>query len=146
MTKNNDILILVADDDDDDFMLTKDALEEVKLKNNIERVVNGEELLNFLQKKGEYSSNSYDKQKMIILLDLNMPKVDGREALKKIKEDKNLRKIPIIVLTTSKAEEDVIKSYDLGVNSFIRKPVTFEQMVNVVKSFTNYWLQIVELP
>lgn len=140
------IEILIADDDAEDRMLITDALIESRLKNNIQYVENGEELLDYLRNKGTYN----DKQKYplpgIILLDLNMPKKDGREALKEIKNDPQLCSIPIIVLTTSKAEEDILRSYNLGVNSFITKPVSFTAMVDIMKTMNKYWFEIVELP
>lgn len=140
------IVILIADDDAEDRMLVKDALEESRLINNIRFVENGEDLMDYLHNRGQYS----DKQKYpvpgLILLDLNMPKKDGREALKEIKSDPALRMIPIVVLTTSKAEEDILKTYDLGVSSFITKPVTFHSLVDIMKTLSKYWFEIVELP
>ncbi|MEI6507076.1 MAG: response regulator [Bacteroidota bacterium] len=146
MTNHKAINILIAEDDEEDRMLTKDALKESLLVNRVDFVENGEELMDYLNNKGPYS----DKQKFplpgLILLDLNMPKKDGREALKEIKSDPLLKKIPVVVLTTSKAEEDILRTYDLGVNSFITKPVSFNEMVNVMKALGKYWLEIVELP
>ncbi len=146
MTNHKAINILIAEDDEEDRMLTKDALKESLLVNRVDFVENGEELMDYLNNKGPYS----DKQKFplpgLILLDLNMPKKDGREALKEIKSDALLKKIPVVVLTTSKAEEDILRTYDLGVNSFITKPVSFNEMVNVMKALGKYWLEIVELP
>lgn len=139
------ITILIADDDPDDRLLTKEALEENRLANDLHFVEDGEELIDYLRQQGKYSTSSAPKPGLI-LLDLNMPKLDGREALKILKEDKELRKIPVVVLTTSEAEEDILKSYDLGVNSFITKPVTFERLVNVIRKLGDYWLGIVELP
>ena len=146
MNNKRPIVILIADDDAEDRMLIQEALEESRLKNNIHFVENGEELMDYL-----FNRNSYiDKEKYptpgLILLDLNMPKKDGREALKEIKADDTLRLIPVVVLTTSKAEEDVLKTYDLGVSSFITKPVTFSSLVDVMKTLSKYWFEIVELP
>jgi two-component system, response regulator len=137
--------ILMADDDPDDRLMAKEAFEENKLANNIFFVENGEELLDYLNNRGKYegANNSLPG---LILLDLNMPKKDGREALRELKSDPRLRRIPVVVLTTSKAEEDILRSYDLGVNSFITKPVTFEELVKVIRDLGNYWLGIVELP
>jgi CheY-like chemotaxis protein len=146
MKKRNQIQILLADDDAEDRMLIIDALEESRLKNKIREVENGEELMQYLQNKGKYSDKDEYPLPGIILLDLNMPKKDGREALKEIKANKKLRSIPIIILTTSKAEEDILKTYDLGVNSYITKPVTFKAMVDVMKALNVYWFEIVELP
>jgi CheY-like chemotaxis protein len=140
------IVILIADDDPEDRMLIKEALEESRLTNKIEFVENGEELLDYLQNKGKYTDKDKYPVPGLILLDLNMPKKDGREALKEIKADPHLRVIPVIVLTTSKAEEDVLKTYDLGVSSFITKPVTFSALVDVMKTVSKYWFEIVELP
>lgn len=140
------IEILVADDDSEDQMIIVDALKESRLKNNVRCVDNGEELMDYLNNRGKYSDKNKYPTPGIILLDLNMPKKDGREALKEIKADENLRSIPIIILTTSKAEEDILKTYNLGANSFITKPVTFLAMVEVMNSLKNYWFEIVILP
>ena len=140
------IIILIADDDAEDRMLVKEALDESRLTNHMQFVENGEELMDYLHNRGKYA----DKQKYptpgLILLDLNMPKKDGREALKEIKGDDHLRVIPVVVLTTSKAEEDILRTYDLGVSSFITKPVTFASLVDVMKTLRKYWFEIVELP
>lgn len=138
-------IILMADDDDDDFMLTEKALKESKLLNELVRVSDGEELTDYLFQRGDYEGKKV-KRPSIILLDLNMPRKDGREALKEIKENEELREIPIVVFTTSKAEEDIIRSYQLGVNSFISKPVTFKNLIEVMTSLGKYWFEIVELP
>ena len=140
------ILVLVADDDPEDRMLIEDAFEESRLPNVLEFVEDGEELLDYLYRRNGYSDPSASPRPGLILLDLNMPRKDGREALKEIKSDPDLRQIPIVVMTTSKAEEDILRTYDLGVNSFITKPVTFEGLVEVVKMLGRYWFQIVELP
>ncbi|MDF9796939.1 two-component system response regulator [Catalinimonas alkaloidigena] len=139
------ITILMADDDPDDRMLTKEALMENKLANDLHFVEDGEELMDYLLKRGKYNEDNAPKPGLI-LLDLNMPKKDGREALTEIKADPTLRRIPIIVLTTSKAEEDILRTYDLGISSFITKPVTFDDLVEVAKAIGNYWFGIVVLP
>jgi CheY-like chemotaxis protein len=139
------VAILMADDDADDRLLAKDALAECKLNNELHFVENGEELLDFLNRRGKYAGSTLPRPGLI-LLDLNMPRKDGREALREIKQDPELRKIPVVVLTTSKADTDISKIYDLGANSFISKPVTFDSLVNVMKIISNYWLGIVELP
>lgn len=137
------IIILMADDDADDRMLTKEALEESRVLNDLRFVEDGEELMDYLKKRGPYA----DAQRPgLILLDLNMPKKDGREALKEIKADPDLRRIPIVVMTTSKAEEDVFRSYDLGASSFITKPVTFDRLVELMRTLGQYWVEFVELP
>jgi len=140
------ITILVADDDPDDRMLTKDALAECRLANVVDFVVDGEELMEYLCRRGKYKHLAKVPLPGLILLDLNMPRKDGREALKEIRQDPALRRIPIVVLTTSKAEEDILRTYELGVNSFIIKPVTFESLVDIVKTIAKYWFEIVELP
>ncbi len=140
------ITILVADDDPDDRLLIRDALEDSRLANLVDFVEDGEELMDYLLRRNGYENLSDRPLPGLILLDLNMPRKDGREALKEIKESPVLRRIPVIVLTTSKAEEDIYGTYDLGVNSFIVKPVTFESLVEVMRTVTNYWAQIVELP
>lgn len=145
VAKKDIITILMADDDDDDFLLTKKALTESKLANKLVRVSDGEELLDYLYNRGAYKNVAVERPGMI-LLDLNMPKKDGREALKEIKSDPELKDIPVIIFTTSKAEEDIFKSYQLGSNSFITKPVTFDKLVRVIAALGNYWFKIVKLP
>jgi CheY-like chemotaxis protein len=140
------IVILMADDDEDDRLLTRAALEESRLTNELQFVQDGEELMDYLHQRGRFSDPEASPRPGLILLDLNMPRKDGREALREIKSDASLRQIPVIVLTTSKAEEDIYRSYDLGANSFIIKPVTFESLVNVMKVLGRYWLEIVEAP
>ncbi len=130
-------VILVAEDDEDHFLLTKDAFEKLGAATELINVRDGDELLDFLK-----TSPQVD----IILLDLNMPRKDGREVLKEIKSHRELRRIPVVVFTTSMAEEDVLLCYELGANSFLRKPLGFDQWVNLAKSFDQYWFQTVELP
>lgn len=139
------ITILMADDDEDDRRLTREALEEGRLVNDLRFVENGEELLEYLRHQGAYASQDAPRPGLI-LLDLNMPKMDGRTALDTIKRDPELRAIPVVVLTTSKADEDIYQSYDLGVNSYIVKPVTFEALVDILQTLEKYWFEIVELP
>ncbi|MGF1637565.1 MAG: response regulator [Cyclobacteriaceae bacterium] len=141
----NTIPILMADDDADDRMLAREAMEENRVANQLIFVENGEELLDYLYQRGNYNPDNAPRPGLI-LLDLNMPKMDGREALRHIKSDPGLRRIPIVILTTSKAEIDIIKSYDLGVNSFVSKPVTFDELIKVTREIRNYWFGIVELP
>lgn len=142
--KKDPIMILMADDDDDDYLLTKKALKESKLLNTLVHVADGEQLLDYLNARGEYEKTAV--RPGVILLDLNMPRMDGREALKEIKSDPKLQNIPIVIFTTSKAEEDIYRSYQLGSNSFITKPVTFESLINIMKTLGTYWFEIVELP
>ena len=140
------ITILMADDDADDRRLTRDALEESRLANDLRFVENGEELLDYLRHQGKYTNVETAPRPGLILLDLNMPRKDGRTALKEMKADPDLRQIPVTVLTTSKADEDIFRSYDLGVNSYIVKPVTFEALVDILQTLEKYWFEIVELP
>lgn len=140
------ITILMADDDDDDRRLTQEALEEGRLINDVRFVENGEELMEYLRREGKYAAPAEAPRPGLILLDLNMPRKDGRTVLKEIKSDPVLRQIPVVVLTTSKADEDIYKSYDLGVNSYIVKPVTFEALVDILQTLEKYWFEIVELP
>jgi CheY-like chemotaxis protein len=143
---DNAITILLADDDEDDRLMTRDALRDARLHNDLRFVIDGVDLMDYLQRRGRHADPESSPRPGLILLDLNMPRMDGREALERIKSDPNLRSIPVIILTTSKAEEDIIRTYDLGVNSFITKPVTFLGLVDVMKVFTRYWLEIVDLP
>ena len=138
--------ILMADDDADDRMMAQDAFDEVHLANELHFVEDGEALLDYLYRRGHYATRRAGQEPGLILLDLNMPKKDGREALQEIKADPALRHIPIVVLTTSRAEEDILRTYDLGVNSFITKPVTFAGLVELVKTLTHYWFELVTLP
>lgn len=140
------VTILMADDDEDDCMLAREALAESRLPNDLHFVQDGEELMDYLYRRGQYAQKSSSPRPALILLDLNMPKKDGREALREIKTDPNLRQIPVVVLTTSKSEEDIYRTYDLGANSFITKPVTFGSLVEVMKTIEKYWFEIVELP
>jgi CheY-like chemotaxis protein len=135
------VTLVIADDDEDDYVLAKGAFERALVTNEFHWVKDGEELLSFLRGRA-----GADRSPIIILLDLNMPRMDGREALKAIKSDAALRRIPVIVMTTSKAEEDILRSYDLGVCSYIRKPVDFEEFVEAARTFKRYWLELVELP
>lgn len=140
------ITILMADDDADDRQLTKEAFEESRVANDLRFVENGVELMDYLKRRGKYGDPASSPRPGLILLDLNMPKKDGREALKEIKADAKLKNIRIVILTTSKAEEDILRTYDLSATSYITKPVTFERLVEVVKALGKYWLEIVELP
>ena len=138
--------ILMADDDPDDRLMASKALHEARLKNGIRFVEDGEELMDYLHHRGKYSAPGSSPTPGLILLDLNMPRKDGREALAEIKSDPELRKIPVVILTTSKAEEDIVRSYDLGVNSYITKPVSFTGLAEVMKVLSVYWFEIVKLP
>ena len=140
------ITILYADDDAEDRMLVKDAWAENRLANDLHFVEDGEELMDYLRRRGNYVHLADQPLPGMILLDLNMPRKDGREALQEIKADPRLRSIPVVILTTSKAEEDILRAYDLGVNSFILKPVTFDSLVDITRTLSKYWFEVVELP
>jgi CheY-like chemotaxis protein len=145
-TPPDPIVILMADDDEDDQILTADALQESKLANDFRTVNDGEELMDYLHHRGKHAPPASSPRPGLVLLDLNMPRKDGREALREIKGDPALRSIPVVILTTSESEADIQKAYDLGVNSFIAKPVTFEGLVRVLRVATEYWFTIVRLP
>lgn len=140
------ITILMADDDADDRLLARDALEESRLANDLRFVADGEELMDYLLRRGAYADPARSPRPGLILLDLNMPRKDGREALREIKAHAELRRIPVVVLTTSRADEDVGDCYDLGANSFISKPVTFHGLVETMRALGRYWVEIVALP
>jgi two-component system, response regulator len=137
------VRLLMAEDDPEDQFLVRKAFEQSRLANTLTIVSDGEELLDHLYRRGQHQNAIRPD---LILLDLNMPRLDGREALRIIKADAELRAIPVIVLTTSSAEEDIVRSYNLGVNSYIEKPVTFEKLVEVVAALGRYWFEIVKLP
>jgi len=140
------IVILVADDDEEDRLLMQEAMDEAKLVNTIKFVEDGVVLMNYLKGAPPYDDRRNYPFPGLILLDLNMPRKDGRECIEEIKQNPLLKRIPIVVLSTSRAEEDILRTYDLGVSSFITKPVSFESLVEVMNSVGNYWLKIVELP
>ena len=140
------ITILMADDDEDDRLLALDALKEGRVLNNLYCVEDGIELLEYLRREGKFADPAVSPRPSLILLDLNMPRMDGREALEQIKADPKLRSIPVVILTTSKEEEDMIRGYDLGAASFITKPVNFEGLVELMRAIGHYWIEFVELP
>ena len=147
MSQDNRLFtILMVDDDPDDRLLFKEACEEVRLRNPLEFLENGEQLVDYLKRRGTYSDLEGEPYPGIILLDLNMPLKDGREALEEIKNDAELRHIPIIILTTSKDEDDILSSYGLGASSYIVKPISLDRLMRVVNSIGEYWVQIVEVP
>ncbi len=137
------IEILLVEDSRGDIGLIEEVFEEAKIRNNLHIAEDGEEAILFLNKEGQFLDAPRPD---IILLDLNLPKKDGREVLQEVKEDDNLKNIPIVVLTTSKAEEDVLKSYNLHANAYITKPVDFDQFIKVIKCIEDFWLQVVKLP
>jgi two-component system response regulator len=136
----------MADDDADDRQMTREAFEASRVANDLRFVENGVELLDYLYRRGQYADPATSPRPGLILLDLNMPKMDGRQALHEIKADSSLRNIRVVVMTTSKAEEDILRTYDLGASSYITKPVTFTGLVDVIATMGKYWLEIVELP
>ncbi|MDJ0620831.1 MAG: response regulator [Calothrix sp. MO_192.B10] len=144
--RQTNLIILMADDDEDDCMLVREALAESRLQNHLNIVTDGEELMDYLHQRGLYTDPQVAPRPGLILLDLNMPKKDGREALQEIKADPKLRQIPVVVMTTSSSQEDIDYTYSLGANSFIIKPVTFASLVEVMRTIERYWLEIVELP
>ncbi|MGO2331911.1 MAG: response regulator [Pseudoalteromonas nigrifaciens] len=146
LTKVKPITILMADDDEDDRLLTQDALTESRVLNELHFVEDGVELLEYLERKGKFEQKDTSPRPGLILLDLNMPRMDGREALQAIKANPCLKGIPIVILTTSKQEEDMVKGYDLGAASYITKPVTFDGLVELMKALGKYWVEFVELP
>jgi CheY-like chemotaxis protein len=139
-------IVLLAEDDSDDRLLVKDAMADCGWEGELRFVENGEELLDYLLHRGKYQSASPSPRPGLILLDLNMPKKDGREALRQIKAHPELRRIPVVVLTTSKADTDIANLYDLGANSFVSKPVQFDALVNVFRVMGQYWFRTVQLP
>jgi two-component system response regulator len=140
------VTILMADDDPDDRQMTREAFEESRLVNDLRFVEDGVELMDYLHRRGKYADPATSPRPGLILLDLNMPKKDGREALCEIKADPRLKNIRVVVLTTSKAEEDILRSYHLSASSCITKPVTFAALTEVIRTLGKYWLEIVELP
>lgn len=136
----------MAEDDEDDRMFVKEAWDENCLNNDLRFVTDGEELMDYLRREGEYAEKGAAPRPGLILLDLNMPRKDGRQALKEIKKDPELRRIPVVVLTSSEAEEDIVRTYDLGVSSYLVKPVTFDKLLDMMREMGRYWLEIVTLP
>jgi CheY-like chemotaxis protein len=135
--------ILLVEDNEGDIGLVEEVFQEGRINNNLSVAEDGEEAMMFLRNEGQFAKATRPD---LILLDLNLPGMDGREVLKEVKEDDDLKKIPVVVLTTSKAEEDILKSYDLHANSYITKPVDFNQFMNVIKSIESFWLEVVKLP
>ncbi len=138
--------LLLADDDPDDRLLLRDALEESRWTSELRAVEDGQELMDYLQRRGAYTAAAASPLPELILMDLKMPRKDGQQALKEIREDPGLRHIPVVILTTSKAEEDVMRSYELGVNSFITKPTSFDTLIEVVGNLRRYWFEVVTRP
>lgn len=139
-------VLLMAEDDDDDYLISLDAFKEIGLDKNLRRVKDGEELMNYLYRNHPYEKVSDAPLPDVIFLDLNMPRKDGREALKEIKSHPVFRKIPIVILTTSNSPDDILSTYNIGANSFIQKPDSFEQFVELFKTVGDYWFHIVKLP
>ncbi|MEO7036842.1 MAG: response regulator [Polyangiaceae bacterium] len=139
-------VILLADDDPDDVHMTRRALQRNNLDGEVYTVGDGEELLDFLHHRGKFAPPALSPTPALVLLDLNMPKMDGREALAQIKSDRTLARIPVVVMTTSTAEQDILRAYELGSNSFISKPITLAELVDVTRVLGEYWFQVVSLP
>ncbi len=137
------IEVLLVEDSPGDVRLTEEALKEGKVRNNLNVVMDGVEAMAYLRREGRYASATRPD---IVLLDLNMPKKDGREVLAEMKSDHRLRRIPVVILTTSEAEQDILKTYDLHANCYITKPVDLDQFISLVKSVEDFWLTIVKLP
>ena len=135
--------ILLVEDNEGDVGLIEEVFEEAKIRNNLHVAEDGEEAILFLHGEGKFSGSPRPD---IILLDLNLPKKDGREVLREIKEDNNLKNIPVVILTTSGAEKDILRSYALHSNAYVTKPLDFDQFIMVVKSIANFWLEVVKLP
>ena len=144
--ETNTLTILMADDDPDDRFLVREAFSEIRQANPLAFVKDGQELMDYLFRRGQYRQPGLAPRPALILLDLNMPRMDGREALQQIKADGDLRRIPVVALTTSQAEEDILRTYDLGVAGYVVKPVSFNGLVDVIQSLTQYWFEIVKLP
>ena len=138
--------LLLADDDPDDRLLVEDALEEVRWSADLHAVEDGQDLMDYLRRRGDYADAEAWPTPNLILLDIKMPRKNGHEALREIREDPQLRHIPVVILTTSRAEEDVARSYDLGVNSFITKPSSFASLIDVMNNLRRYWFEIVTPP
>lgn len=140
------ITILMADDDADDRLIFEEAVEEAHLVNHVEFAVDGLDLLDRLNCEGKYENLAKTSLPDLILLDLNMPRMDGREALERISANPALKGIPVVIMTTSDAEEDIVRTYNLGASGYITKPVTFEGLIETVQGFADYWVNIVKLP
>ena len=145
MGSRKSVVILMADDDADDRLLTREAFDASQVSNELRFVEDGVQLMDYLYNRNQFADKTANPKPGIILLDLNMPKKDGRESLAEIRKDPQFNNIRVIVLTTSKAEEDIYRSYNLGAASYITKPVTFEALVEVIRTLGKYWLEIVEL-
>ncbi len=143
---SREIVILMADDDPDDRFLAQEALSMARVANRLLFVNDGEDLMDYLHRRGAYTDPARSPRPGLVLMDLNMPKMDGCEALAEIKADPDLRSLPVVMLTTSQAETDIFRSYVLGANSFITKPVTFDGLVEVMHGIVHYWFQIVTTP
>ena len=146
MSERRAITILLADDDEDDRHITREALEHARVVNDLYAVEDGVELLDYLKRRGKYGDAAHSPRPDLILLDLNMPRLSGREALEFIKQDAELRSIPVVVLTTSREPDDIDRLYEIGANSYVSKPVTFSELVEIMRTLGRYWIEIVEAP
>ncbi|HEY0452908.1 response regulator [Actinophytocola sp.] len=143
MTDLDVIDVLLVEDDDGDVLMTKEAFEYHKIRNRLHVVNDGEQALQFLRREGEYADAP---RPGLILLDLNLPRVDGREVLAELKDDPELRMIPVVVLTTSESEEDIVRSYSLHANAYVSKPVDFDRFIEVVRHIDSFFVTVVKLP
>ncbi len=143
MNTTEDPIILMVDDDEDDCLMVRDALAELNLPSVFRTVEDGEELMSYLHRRGKFTDAPRPN---LILLDLNMPRKDGREALEELKGDNELRSIPVVVLTTSDSDTDIMRCYDLGGNAYVRKPATYDALVEMMRAICTYWFQVVRLP
>jgi len=143
---SDSVIILLAEDDPDDCYLISEALDESHVKHKLYMVENGEELLDYLYNRGKYSNKDEWPRPGLILLDLNMPRKDGREALVEIKNDPGLRRIPVVALTTSQAEEDILSTYEWGISGYVTKPMHFSTLVDIMRTLGDYWMNVVQLP
>jgi CheY-like chemotaxis protein len=137
------IEVLLVEDDPGDVLMTQEAFEEHKVRNKLNVVSDGEEALSYLRRDGGYADATRPD---LILLDLNLPRIDGREVLQVIKNDEDLRRIPVVVLTTSQADEDILRSYSLHANAYVTKPVDFERFISVVRQIDDFFVSVVKLP
>ena len=145
-TSRESIVILMAEDDEDYYLLAKEAFKQFRLLNELRRVEDGEEVMDYLLRRGKYENPEDSPRPGLILLDLNMPKKTGLEALKEFKSNSDLAQIPVVMLTISRDKKDILRSYTLGANSFVTKPLAFNQLVEALSVFKQYWFEIVELP
>lgn len=146
MKNDKQVIVVVADDDEDDRLMTREAFQESGLANKVLFVQDGVELMDYMYRRGKFADPESSPRPGLILLDLNMPRMDGHEALKLLKSDEALRPIPVTIFTTSKAQEDIVRTYGLGSNCFVTKPVSFTGLVDTIRQLGNFWFDLVEIP